>query len=244
MTQDEVDLIYAYLHENYEYRDGDLILKRARGNRKKGQTAGTFFMGSRGKPVLEMSVTLNKIYYNLYLSSAIYLYHYREYFKYISFKDLNCTNTNIDNLSPSCVNGIKKEVSTKCKGTKLTKRNGSIFYRAVITRDGKEMHLGLYRKQSEAHDVYIYASDVISKNLSINLMDLKSSIKNKFPQSNLRIKNKMPAGVKDRGNKFQAYVYLKNDKKFKQKSIGFYNTPEEAHAAYLKAKEEYKNAQG
>jgi hypothetical protein len=24
MTQEEVDLIYDYLHENYEYRDGEL----------------------------------------------------------------------------------------------------------------------------------------------------------------------------------------------------------------------------
>ena len=34
MTEEEVNLIYEYLHENYEYREGELIFKKGTRNKK------------------------------------------------------------------------------------------------------------------------------------------------------------------------------------------------------------------
>ena len=43
MTQDEIDLIYEYLHTNYRYDDGELIRIKASKGKKIGEKFGYFY---------------------------------------------------------------------------------------------------------------------------------------------------------------------------------------------------------
>src|SRR5438132_1594639 len=101
MTQDEVDLIYNYLHENYEYRDdGNLIYKKIRrGCRPLGKAIGSFnYSSGSGRPIITVYISLNKKRYSMQLKHCIYIYHNKIKPKNITYIDGNLSNTRIENL--------------------------------------------------------------------------------------------------------------------------------------------------
>ena len=79
MTQDEVDLIYDYLHENYEYRDGELIRIKVCKNRKIGESLGSVNLSRRhGRLKIQCNISVNKKTYSMQLGHLIYLYHFKK----------------------------------------------------------------------------------------------------------------------------------------------------------------------
>lgn len=235
MTQDEVDLIYNYLHENYKYEDGNLIHLKSISNKKAGDTYGSYQFIGKGLPKMKAPITINGKSKSYGLANIIYLFIYKEYYKYIKHIDKNPMNNSIENLKPYSLNEIKIDNSENSKGYKKVFESKSIKFRARVFSNGKYINIGAYEKEEDARNAYLFAKKIIVEDESINLKLLREKIKKKFPNSTLRVKNKWPKGVKERGEKFESYIYEKKDKKFNQKTIGYFDTPELAHQAYLMA---------
>lgn len=150
MTQDEVDTIYAYLHENYEYRDGELVSKISKGRSRIQDCIGSFFMDT-GNPNLHTSFTISGITHRMPLSHAVYIYHKKIKPRYINYLDGNITNTRIENLECASMKSISK--SHIGKGYQ---KCGNKF-RARIIIDGKSVNIGRFNTEEEAHEAYLKA---------------------------------------------------------------------------------------
>lgn len=242
MTQEEVDLIYQYLHEYHEYKDGELIYIKSRSNRKIGDSCGSFMYSGKGLPKIKSSITLNGKYKTFGLAQLIYIYHYKKYFKYLKHIDNNPMNNSITNLLPSTLNEIKLSNSKFSKGYKKIKSNTEYIYKARVFYNKKYINIGSYKNTESANSAYKFAKKLIIDHPELSIEIIQNKIKEKFPDSNLKIKNKYPKGVQKSGNKYCAYFYINKNGKFIQNRIGYYYSPEEAHQAYLKAKKDYENS--
>lgn len=150
MTEEEVELIYNYLHENYEYRDGELIAKTTSGRRLKGKEVGSSGkFESSGKPSIYIFLSIDMVQYKLLKQKMIYLFHYKKLAAKITFKDNNPFNCDIDNLL---------EASTNKLGFKGIYKNKSRFT-AEIHRNGITRNLGTYNTPEEAHAAYLKAKE-------------------------------------------------------------------------------------
>lgn len=238
MTDDEVALIYDYLHENYEYVDGDIWRLKSMGNSKAGTSISTFHYNAKMEPRLRVKISVNKKIYHLYLSCLVYLWHTKKFEKYIRYLDNNPTNCKFENL--------KILDKYKCKNINIKRRLKKTAYgkyRAQLTClfEGvkQKIYLGSYDDQKIAYEVRDFAKKIWIEN-NIDLNELKNQVLFKFPQSNMRQRSGNKTGFSNvcfqRGSYY--YSFRLNKKRFYK--AGF-PTPEEAHAAYLKAKEEYKN---
>ena len=92
MTQDEVDKIYEYLHENYEYRDGELIKIKNGPGYKIGHKLGSFETTISGTLKNMAQLKINNKRYSRGLHQFIYLYHYKRLPKYVRHLDGNHSN--------------------------------------------------------------------------------------------------------------------------------------------------------
>lgn len=161
MSEEEVQQIYEYLHENYRYEDGELISQITIGRTKIGKSIGSFFIGT-GKPNLHTSLTVNKKKYRMPLSHAIYLYHLKVKPRYLLYIDGNIMNTKIENLELSSMKKLtQKRIST---GYQIEKWKCGIRYRARIQINGKNVSLGSYLTKEEAHAAYLKAKEEYAKN--------------------------------------------------------------------------------
>jgi len=158
MTDDEVALIYDYLHENYEYRDGELIRTKEIHGSMVGRTLGTFRCYPDGNSTVVARFNINKKKYSKSLFYLIWLYHHKELPKYIGHIDGNKTNNKIENLI-KCENRIIKKNTSKEKGYFLVKDAKSIRWRARITVNNKIINLGTYTEEKEAHAAYLKAKE-------------------------------------------------------------------------------------
>lgn len=232
MTQEEVDLIYEYLHENYEYRDGELIRKtKAKYGSKIGDSLGCFVF--HGKfTAIRTSLTINDKQFISTLSKLIWIYHKKKYSEKIIFLDDNPLNSKIENL--------KSISNSKYNSLKHKDSNGFVkirnkFY-SVIKIHGKNVGLGTYENKNIASEVTKYARDLyLEKGLSE--YEIKSLIKKKY-KSNFRHEYEYKYGFPGIFKRSDKFVGCFTINKKRIRTAGF-NTPEEAHAAYLKAKEEY-----
>ena len=120
MTQDEVDLIYDYLHENYEYRDGELIATKRIGSKEVGEPLGAFLQRSKRAEIIAAITLPGSSRKNFKLTTLIWIYHKKEYKKYIDFFDNDPANTNIDNLLESSAKMCQasREWTTGCYRSK------------------------------------------------------------------------------------------------------------------------------
>jgi len=225
MTQDEVDLIYDYLHENYEYKDGEFYSLTSRGGKDIGSKLGNFIVGDSKFPALKttLDVYKRKTYK---LTTLVWIYHYKEYQKYIAHKDGNIANTNIENLLKSTAKlcqATRKWV-TGCYQTK-----GGGYFCAIKTSGG---HMGVYSDKKTALEVYSFARDSYF-NKHIELNNVRQAVKEKYGA--LETKNtKEVKGWYKVANKYQVVIRVKG----KAIYVGSYDSPQEATKAFIEARSE------
>lgn len=228
--EDEVDLIYDYLHDNYEYVDGELIRNNSKGSAKKGQTLGSFSYRGVGRSKMICMLYIKGKQFKRPLSNLIYLFHYKRYPFLTKFIDGNLTNCRIENLEEI----FSKEVD--CKGYSIKNNRGHCKYRVVIqAKNRKQISLGSYKTIEECRQIYQYARDLQKQGFD-DEREIKQKVLEKFPYSKIRIEKKsfFKGVYKNRGT-----WLAKIQENGKQRYIGSYKTQEEAHAAYLKAKAEH-----
>lgn len=234
MTQEEVDLIYDYLHANYEYVNGELIAKvNFRNNKKIGDSIGCFIHNTQSEAYLTTSITINKKRYRMKLIKFIFIYHYKKLPQRIYQIDKNPMNTKIENLKGSTHSEIQHlSNSYKKSGTyKHLNKDGTKGFNVLAFINSMRVNLGTYRSQILADEVYSYAKILILEKISPE--KLIKNIKEKYPMSSL---NKESCtgykGVSPRRNKFVATRRIDGKRLY----LGIFDTPEEAHQAYLNAK--------
>jgi hypothetical protein len=134
---------------------------------------------------------------------------------------LKSLNEAKDKIIKGCIGvGVKRTNETGFKGVVKYVTNKSIKYRAAITYDGQRNHLGFFNTQKEASDAYQKAKKEIENGLFI------STRKHATNKTGI-------TGVHISGNKFFAM--------YKGKYIATFNTAQEAHEAYLSAKNQTSN---
>lgn len=242
MTDDEVQLIYDYLHENYKYEDGDLITKNNIANgHKKGIVIGNMYFGGKGNAYLRIQLPVHKV--SIKLSHAIYLYHHKEKPRCLIYIDGNIMNNKIENLSKR--NSIPRNGYTfrikKPKGFIARKESKLGVFSVKIKRDSKQVYIGSYSSEEKAKEVYIFGSELWDKN-KLTKQEWLLLIREKYPLQGRekfirKIDRILPVGVGKHGNKFRASICFNS----KKRHLGLFNTAEEAHEAYLKAGKDHKN---
>lgn len=219
MTQEEVNLIYDYLHENYEYRNGELFSKR------KNRVIGHISEDGR------MSFTLNKKILGrvilISIAKCVFIYHFKKYPKYIEHINKNPMDNKIENLIET---STRKTTLYNPKTRGVSKSRDR--YRVTFSLgNGKAKHIGSWDLEKDAECFYKSVTSMIDSGMDMNA-SIQSSLL-KFPTNNIK-KRKYPVGVHPVKNRFACSMYANRKKIY----IGTYNTPEEAHEAYLKAKKE------
>ncbi len=235
MTEDEVKLIYGYLHENYEYRDGELIRTTTKQNNTLGSKKG--FIGKKeGQYKMQASIAVNGKTFRCPLNKLVYLFHTKKMAAYLINCDGNITNNKIENLKEisKYESELPKLIAYKDKET-----IGSCFckeknkFRATIRLRKINIIIGYFLTQEEAVVAYrdihnlFYFEHKTKQEIE---QYIKSTYRRPLPSSGYR-------GVSKDGNQY-VVRFMRNKKIV---NVGRFRSPEEAHAAYLKAKEEYKN---
>ena len=246
MTQEEVDLIYDYLHENFEYRDGDFYAKKDISEKtKKGDKFGYFWIGRKtGHPL--MIIWFPKYLFpekkknkQISLAHGVYIYHFKKKFKYMSFKDGNPTNTRIENLIPeekrsNCYKIINYVIKPKLISEKNLKCGKCFVVRGE--RNGEKIFIGEYLNKDIALKAAYYLNEL--KYTDIPLKKIKEMVLNKYPNPTKKNPKTGFIGVKKYGSLYSAYLFIN---KVKYRIGKHYETPEEAHQAYLTAKKNYED---
>lgn len=235
MTNDEVALIYGYLHENYRYEDGDLIAIKSRQAHRIGTKLG--YLRYSDKMKVECLLNIDGVRFHIGLHQLVFLFHFKKYIKYIGYKDKNKMNLRIDNLYQSSVDEIRFNQSHKTKKYDVTRpsKMGDRFP-TRIKINKKTLFLGSWPSQELATEVYNKAKQLRIEGL--DPIDIKKNIIKLYPENKMKIGNKSGfTGVHPSKTGFNAQLYING----KNKHLGCFNTPEEAHQAYLQAKQEYAN---
>lgn len=145
------ELTQDLLKELFDYRDGELYWKVARGCVKIGDRAGTDLKGGyRG-------IRINGKLYKAH--RLIFLYHHGYLPKFLDHIDRNPSNNNISNLRDATMsqNGMNrkkvkshngKPTTSKFKGVYWNKRREKWQVRIQI--NGKRKHFGYYDSKIEA----------------------------------------------------------------------------------------------
>lgn len=231
MRQEEVDLIYDYLHENFKYKNGELIaIKTSRGKVPIGTSIGSFnYKRNSGEPIISCSLTVNSKRYVFQLKHLIYIFHHKIKPKNILHIDGNPTNCNIKNLKATDNISkfiMQKDISEKKSGATPYVYNGKTRYRVRLSTDEGRFTIGSYSDEKTAIKCYEYAKKLyMKKNLSNQ--ELKY-LANKKYAPNEHKKNKLKGVTPVKSGKFKA-VYIKDGFR---KHIGTYETDIEAHLAY------------
>lgn len=218
MTEEEVNLIYEYLHENYEYRDGELISK------KTNRPIGTICV-QNNSIYLYWQIRIKNKATSFLVKSLIYIFHYKKYNRFFDFKDKNPMNLRIENLIPID--------SRRRVGRGVTKSKNA--FRVTICINRKTLYIASFYDEKIAEKAAEYANNLIDSGEEFE--QAKELVIKKYCNYLYKSKRKLPVGVYERKNKKNIIYFSKIGKLF----CGKFTTPEEAHAAYLKAKEEYKN---
>ncbi len=228
MKKDEVDLIYNYLHDHFEYVDGELIRKKEIHGSKSGRRLGGIKIHPEGHAYLVGAFNINGKSYNKRISHLVYLYHHKEFPKYIKYLDGNKTNTCIENLRKTRLRQYKYTPRVSMQGN-------TIKYRVDVEISGKSIFLGSYFSEKaamNAYEIFVTYYDDFS-------ITPEEAIKKSREELGLITKEKptrtLPVGVDIERDKYRARMRLNG----KRIHLGYYPTPEEAHKVYLKAKKEH-----
>lgn len=228
MTEEEVQQIYDYLHEYYRYEDGELICIKGIKAKKQKKVLGWFVHHDNGLAYTHSEIVINKKRISKPLSHFVFIYHHKKIPKFIKHNDGNPMNCKIENLSEIETPSMKKlfaHKNKKPKGFSITKDNKfCVRYKF----QGKNHSVGAYDNEEIALKAYLYWEHLIE----IQKEPILTSIE--------MVKEKYPLPMRNKHGYIGIYKYKqKYVAKFRNKCFGTYNTPIEAHAAYLKAKEDY-----
>jgi len=160
MTQDEVDLIYDYLHAKYHYRDDGIFIN------KKTNHAWHGFEARNAKQLMyEVSIKINGYKHNMTYSHAVYLYHYKIKPDYVEFVNGNSVDTRIENLRPTSMsNRILSQNDSRFNrhGARGVIKDGNRFVaRIMINR--KFQRISSHTTVEEASEAYLRAKKAILK---------------------------------------------------------------------------------
>lgn len=237
MTQDGVNLIYDYLHENYEYRDGRLLRIKSYNGWNIGHELGTFSFHDKWKTAqVKAVIKINKRSFSSTLAHFIWIYHNKKKPKFIGFKDGNPMNTELENLYElNSAQMYLKNTENSAQVFKIKNMNG-IKYRALIVSNYESIFLGHYDSEEEAIEIYQLARKALSLSITSGV-EIKKFINESFGFEKIKI-NKNKNGYKG-VKKTKAGTYYGISTKKNQKILTpCFKSPQEAHEAYLKAKAE------
>ncbi|MES2133164.1 MAG: hypothetical protein V4506_12535 [Bacteroidota bacterium] len=252
MTKEEVEAIYNYLHENYEYKpEGQLIRKTApkiNKNVRIGQILGSFYyqVPNSQRPCMRATIYFNNKNYTLNLSHFIYIYHHKEKPKMIKYLDENPMNNRIENLS--IYSGIEREANKGLvSGSPFKTKNGETRYRYMFQiennkngKAGKKISFGSFETLEECNKLSLFIRNLRLTNPEITPNELKIKAMAEFPKSKMRLEktNKLGFdGVYKRGKSFVCRCRVHG-----KMHTSTYQTPEEAHNAYLEIKKHHETS--
>ena len=233
MTEEEVQEIYDYLHENYRYEDGDLIRKSVSPKNKKvkvGDKLGSFFYQSDQQPRIRCTLYVNKKNHTKNLSHFIYLYCTKQWPKVIDYLDANPTNCRIENLK-SC-SRVEVESKKEVRGWKpYISSTGKTRYRITLQIGAvQKIHFGSCETAKEAREVYDLAKKIhVEERLPAD--EIKKKVMTAFPHLKMKLKIENECGypgVFKRGDRFVARHRI-NDKIH----TATFDSAKEAYDCYL-----------
>lgn len=241
MNQDEVDLIYEYLHKHCGYVDGELIRKISSYGQPVGRKIGRMILEEKGRngklkpPCIYATITINKKKYNKKLSTFVYIFHNKKYELNLFFIDGNPLNTKIENLEPNSKKNLyKSRILDHAKGRF---NNGITFvkeknsYRGSTGLGGKRILVGYFKEKNKAIEaVKTIRNLYFEQNKDIEY--LKEFIKENYhsvPVSGMK-------NIYQNRNRW-GYKFMVNGKVHRKQ---IFNNAHEAHEAFLKAKKEHE----
>ena len=266
MTQEEVDLIYEYLHENYEYRGGELVMKAQR-RAYKNKSIGTFVLPQQGKGYAKIMTTLyikNKAY-NSTLAHFIWIYHYKKKPLFLIYIDKNRANNRIENLKSVNRQEASSQSMNDCNGYKAA---GNGKFRVSIRGSDYEGSLGTYTDAKTAKEIYLIAKKILFTE-PLTICDLRNRVCAIHPKAKpFKIHTRKLAHTRiTKNGRYDSMMNKTINKKTYPLYFGTFDTAEEANkkavefknnyaanpdcilsylsvkhrASYLKAKEEYQH---
>ena len=192
MTQEEVDLIYDYLHENYEYVDGELIRITPSSNKKisVGHVLGSFYYQNYGaaRPLMRATINFNGENITLPVSHLIWIYHYKQKPKMIKYIDSNYVNNKIENLTTYCGRERENNKNLDSIGTAFISRSGKTRYRyALDIGNGQKISFGSWETKEECQQLHKFVKNIWVNNKTITPQELKIQVMAAFPKSAMRL---------------------------------------------------------
>jgi hypothetical protein len=230
MTQDEVDLIYDYLHEHYSYMHGELI-------RKNGEKLGNISY-RENCCIFRTSLWVDGKAKHFIMKKLLYIYYHKKYPDFVISIDGNEFNLDKNNLLESSI-GLRKK-SSFSKGKYGSKEVYKIYY---YTQNKKLVHMGATENIDDAKHI----AEILDELFLIRKMGLQEIIiylRENFPLLILKEKaNKLgKKGVHFNGKlKSKAKYTSKISFNKKSYSLGYFMSENNAHKAYLYVAEKIKN---
>lgn len=232
MKQEDFELIYNYLHEYFNYKDGDFYRKKEIHGSEIGRKMGCIKIHPAGNCYMVGAFSINGKQYNKRISHLVYLYHFKELPKYIRLIDGNKMNTCLENI-------IKTRLRQNTKPKKFM-QGRKIRYRVEVIIEGYTVSLGSYHTEKYAYEA-LYVLQKYATDYSITPEEIER--KTRF-ELGLGEKGKMtykkerslPEGVDISKNRFRARIRVTGERL----NLGTFVTADEAHNAYLKAKERFR----
>ena len=143
------------IHELFDYRDGQLIRKVAKGNRAKAGTVA-------GSPHVKGYITICVDYKSYLAHRLVFLFHHGYMPEFIDHKNQNKKDNRIENLREATKaqnnenQKLNKTNKSGFKGVSWQKKNNK--WAAYISVNNKTKNLGLYETPESAHEAYCKAA--------------------------------------------------------------------------------------
>src|SRR5271170_1477083 len=142
MTQDEVDIIYNYLHEHYEYKDGEFFSKR------KNKIIGHISDDGR------ISFTINKKILGrvklISIAKCVFIFHFKKCPQYIKHINKNPMDNKIENLSEA---GNRKTTIYQ-PTTKGVSKSRDLYRVTFSMGNSKQKAIGAWTEKKDAEYFY------------------------------------------------------------------------------------------
>lgn len=230
MNQEEVDLIYDYLHKNYRHKDGELI-------RKNGDKLG-HIANHEDSSIFRTALWINGEAKHFIMKKLMYLYYHKKYPSAVICLDGNDFNLDKNNLLESTIQLRKK--ASFCKAKYKDKNVYKIYY---YTQEKKLIHLGATENLNDAEFITELLDDLflIKK---MNLKDIIIYLKDTFPSLILKERpNKLDKKGVTYNEKLKSKAKFTSRISFEGKSfnLGYFMTENNAHKAYTYVAERIKN---